>query len=85
MYKTFYPAKICLIYLLLLNSLVGQHIENVSSSHGKEKITKSEFKSKVSVSEQDGNDPKSVLNASVTVKNEVSYNLDCLHPLCNVL
>ncbi|XP_038204976.1 SUN domain-containing ossification factor isoform X2 [Arvicola amphibius] len=53
-------------------SLVGQHIENVSSSHGKEKITKSEFESKVSVSEQDGNDPKSVLNASVTVKNESS-------------
>lgn len=73
------------IYLLLLNSLVGQHIENVSSSHGKEKITKSEFESKVSVSEQDGDDPKSVLNASVTLKNEVSYNLYCLHPLCNML
>nr|XP_048277605.1 SUN domain-containing ossification factor isoform X2 [Myodes glareolus] len=53
-------------------SLVGQHIENVSSSHGKEKITKSEFESKVSVSEQDGDDPKSVLNASVTLKNESS-------------
>lgn len=66
------PAKICLIYLLLLNSLVGQHIENVSSSHGKEKVTKSEFESKVSVSEQDGGDPKSALNASDTLKNEVS-------------
>lgn len=53
-------------------SLVGQHIENVSSSHGKEKVTKSEFESKVSVSEQDGGDPKSALNASDTLKNEVS-------------
>ncbi|XP_034368906.1 SUN domain-containing ossification factor isoform X4 [Arvicanthis niloticus] len=53
-------------------SLVGQHIENVSSSHGKEKVTKSEFESKVSVSEQDGSDPKSALNASDTLKNESS-------------
>lgn len=53
-------------------SLVGQHIENVSSSHGKEKVTKSEFESKVSVSEQDGGDPKSALNASDTLKNESS-------------
>ncbi|XP_036058141.1 SUN domain-containing ossification factor isoform X4 [Onychomys torridus] len=53
-------------------SLVGQHIENVSSSHGKEKVTKSEFESKVSVSEQDVDDPKSALNASDTLKNESS-------------
>ncbi|XP_017722356.1 PREDICTED: SUN domain-containing ossification factor [Rhinopithecus bieti] len=52
------------------DSLVGQHIENVSSSHGKGKITKSEFESKVSASEQDGGDPKSALNASDNVKNE---------------
>uniref|UniRef100_A0A2K6NBB6 SUN domain-containing ossification factor n=1 Tax=Rhinopithecus roxellana TaxID=61622 RepID=A0A2K6NBB6_RHIRO len=54
------------------DSLVGQHIENVSSSHGKGKITKSEFESKVSASEQDGGDPKSALNASDNVKNESS-------------
>uniref|UniRef100_A0A2K6DAG3 SUN domain-containing ossification factor n=1 Tax=Macaca nemestrina TaxID=9545 RepID=A0A2K6DAG3_MACNE len=54
------------------DSLVGQHIENVSSSHGKGKITKSEFESKVSASEQDGGDQKSALNASDNVKNESS-------------
>ncbi|XP_011817710.1 PREDICTED: SUN domain-containing ossification factor isoform X3 [Colobus angolensis palliatus] len=54
------------------DSLVGQHIENVSSSHGKGKITKSQFESKVSASEQDGGDPKSALNASDNVKNESS-------------
>ncbi|XP_006867113.1 PREDICTED: SUN domain-containing ossification factor isoform X3 [Chrysochloris asiatica] len=53
-------------------SLVGQHIENVSSSHGKGKITKSEFESKVSASEQSGGDPKSALNASDNLKNESS-------------
>uniref|UniRef100_A0A2K5DHY7 SUN domain-containing ossification factor n=1 Tax=Aotus nancymaae TaxID=37293 RepID=A0A2K5DHY7_AOTNA len=54
------------------DSLVGQHIENVSSSHGKGKITKSEFESKVSASEQGGGDPKSGLNASDNLKNESS-------------
>uniref|UniRef100_H0VC21 SUN domain-containing ossification factor n=1 Tax=Cavia porcellus TaxID=10141 RepID=H0VC21_CAVPO len=53
-------------------SLVGQHIENVSSSHGKGKITKSEFESKASASEQGGDNPKSALNASDNVKNESS-------------
>ncbi|XP_054443731.1 SUN domain-containing ossification factor isoform X2 [Pteronotus mesoamericanus] len=53
-------------------SLVGQHIENVSSSHGKGKITKSEFASKVSASDQSGGDPKSALNASDNLKNESS-------------
>lgn len=53
-------------------SLVGQHIENVSSSHSKEKITKSEFESEVSVSEQDDGNPKSALNASEILKNESS-------------
>lgn len=73
MYRICYPVKsVYLIYLLVLNSLVGQHIENVSSSHGKGKITKSEFESKVSASEQDGGDQKSALNASDNVKNEVS-------------
>ncbi|KAL1769916.1 SUN domain-containing ossification factor isoform X1 [Sigmodon hispidus] len=52
-------------------SLVGQHIENVSSSHGRDKVTKSEFESKVSVSEQDG-DPRSALNVSDTLTNESS-------------
>ncbi|XP_040119418.1 SUN domain-containing ossification factor isoform X3 [Oryx dammah] len=54
-------------------NLVGQHIENVSSSHGKGKITKSEFESKVSSSDQGGSDPKSALNASSdNLKNESS-------------
>ncbi|KFO28497.1 SUN domain-containing ossification factor isoform X2 [Fukomys damarensis] len=53
-------------------SLVGQHIENVSSSHGKGKITKSEFESKVSTNEQSGDNPKSELNASDNLKNESS-------------
>ncbi|ELK27779.1 Protein osteopotentia like protein [Myotis davidii] len=55
-------------------SLVGQHIENVSSAHGKGKITKSEFTSKVSASDQGGGDPKSALNASdnLNLKNESS-------------
>ncbi|XP_007165393.2 SUN domain-containing ossification factor isoform X1 [Balaenoptera acutorostrata] len=53
-------------------SLVGQHIENVSSSHGKGKITKSEFESKVSSSDQGGGDPKSALNASDNLKSESS-------------
>ncbi|XP_035930068.1 SUN domain-containing ossification factor isoform X1 [Halichoerus grypus] len=53
-------------------SLVGQHIENVSSSHGKGKITKSEFESKVSASDQASGDTKSALNASDNLKNESS-------------
>uniref|UniRef100_A0A8D1PVP6 SUN domain-containing ossification factor n=1 Tax=Sus scrofa TaxID=9823 RepID=A0A8D1PVP6_PIG len=53
-------------------SLVGQHIENVSSSHGKGKITKSEFESKVASNDQGGGDPKSALNTSDNVKNESS-------------
>ncbi|XP_055963343.1 SUN domain-containing ossification factor isoform X3 [Sorex fumeus] len=53
-------------------SLVGQHIENVSSSHGRGKITKSEFESKVSGSEQDGGDSKPSLNVSDNLKNESS-------------
>uniref|UniRef100_A0A2K6EW47 SUN domain containing ossification factor n=1 Tax=Propithecus coquereli TaxID=379532 RepID=A0A2K6EW47_PROCO len=52
-------------------SLVGQHIENASSSHGKGKITKSEFESKVAASEKGSDDPKSALNASDNLKNEV--------------
>ncbi|CAK7310367.1 SUN domain-containing ossification factor [Vulpes lagopus] len=53
-------------------SLVGQHIENVSSSHGKGKITKSEFESKVSASDQTSGDSKSALNTSDNLKNESS-------------
>ncbi|XP_051003648.1 SUN domain-containing ossification factor isoform X2 [Acomys russatus] len=58
-------------------SLVGQHIENVSSSHGKEKVTKSEFESKVSLSKPDGDDPKSALNVSDTLQNK---NSDYIKP-----
>ncbi|XP_053462282.1 SUN domain-containing ossification factor isoform X3 [Nycticebus coucang] len=53
-------------------SLVGQHIENSSSSHGKGKITKSEFESKVGASEQGSDDSKSALNSSDNLKNESS-------------
>ncbi|XP_044295355.1 SUN domain-containing ossification factor isoform X3 [Varanus komodoensis] len=49
-------------------SLVGQHIENISS-HGKGKMTKSEFDPKVAAAEQKA-DPKSALNASGNVRGE---------------
>ncbi|XP_066482095.1 SUN domain-containing ossification factor isoform X2 [Tiliqua scincoides] len=49
-------------------SLVGQHIENISS-HSKGKITKSEFEPKVSTTEQK-TDPKSALNTSGDVRSE---------------
>ncbi|KAM6218987.1 SUN domain-containing ossification factor [Rhynchocyon petersi] len=52
--------------------LVGQHVENGSSSHGKGKITKSEFESNVSASEQGHDDTESALNPSDKVKNESS-------------
>ncbi|XP_037362368.2 SUN domain-containing ossification factor, partial [Talpa occidentalis] len=61
-------------------SLVGQHIENVSSSHGKGKITKSEFESEVSTSEQRDGDPKSALNASDNLKNEILQSSDYTKP-----
>lgn len=60
------------VFVTASESLVGQHIENVSSSHGKGKITKSEFEAKVSATEQNGGDSKSSLNASDNVKNESS-------------
>lgn len=53
-------------------SLAGQHIENISSSHGKEKKTKSEFESKVSAAEKGADEQKSALNASENLKREVS-------------
>lgn len=72
MYKLVILLKfVYLLCLFISNSLVGQHIENVSSSHGKGKITKSEFESKVSASDQSNGDPKSALNASDNLKNEV--------------
>lgn len=49
-------------------SLVGQHIENISS-HSKGKITKSEFEPKVSAAEQK-TDPKSALNTSGNIRAE---------------
>uniref|UniRef100_A0A8C2UIH3 SUN domain-containing ossification factor n=1 Tax=Coturnix japonica TaxID=93934 RepID=A0A8C2UIH3_COTJA len=52
-------------------SLSGQLIENISSSHGKGKKTKSEFESKVEAAEK-GADQKSALNASENLKREVS-------------
>nr|XP_028588022.1 SUN domain-containing ossification factor isoform X3 [Podarcis muralis] len=48
--------------------LVGQHIENISS-HGKGKITKSEFEPKVPATEQKTT-PKSALNASGNIRGE---------------
>lgn len=58
--------------LLVSDSLVGQHTENVSSSHSKGKIPKSKLESEVSASEQADGTPKSALNASENLKNEVS-------------
>ncbi|XP_071607571.1 SUN domain-containing ossification factor isoform X2 [Heliangelus exortis] len=54
-------------------SLAGQHIENISSSHGKEKKTKSEFESKVSAAEKGADEQKSALNASENLKREKDY------------
>ncbi|NXE75589.1 SUCO factor, partial [Cochlearius cochlearius] len=51
----------------------GQHIENISSSHGKGKKTKSEFESKVSAAEKGADEQKSALNASENLKREKDY------------
>ncbi|XP_009581308.1 PREDICTED: SUN domain-containing ossification factor, partial [Fulmarus glacialis] len=53
--------------------LAGQHIENISSSHGKGKKTKSEFESKVSAAEKGADEQKSALNASENLKREKDY------------
>uniref|UniRef100_A0A8C6IMD1 SUN domain-containing ossification factor n=1 Tax=Melopsittacus undulatus TaxID=13146 RepID=A0A8C6IMD1_MELUD len=55
-----------------ISSLAGQHIDNISSSHGKGKKTKSEFESKVSAAEKGTDEQKSALNASENLKREVS-------------
>ncbi|NXI99565.1 SUCO factor, partial [Psophia crepitans] len=54
-------------------SLPGQHTENISSSHGKGKKTKSEFESKVSAAEKGADEQKSALNASENLKREKDY------------
>ncbi|NXA06775.1 SUCO factor, partial [Sapayoa aenigma] len=54
-------------------SLAGQHIENISSSHGKGKKTKSEFESKVSAAEKGADERKSALNASENLKREKDF------------
>ncbi|XP_054066619.1 SUN domain-containing ossification factor isoform X2 [Rissa tridactyla] len=54
-------------------SLAGQHIENISSSHGKGKKTKSEFESKVSAAEKGADEQKSALNTSENLKREKDY------------
>ncbi|XP_053893570.1 SUN domain-containing ossification factor isoform X1 [Malaclemys terrapin pileata] len=54
-------------------SLVGQHIENISSSHGKGKMTKSDFESKVASTENGPEKAKSSLNASDNLKREKDY------------
>ncbi|KAM9543494.1 SUN domain-containing ossification factor isoform 5-T5 [Guaruba guarouba] len=54
-------------------SLAGQHIDNISSSHGKGKKTKSEFESKVSATEKGADEQKSALNASENLKREKDY------------
>ncbi|NXN28423.1 SUCO factor, partial [Nycticryphes semicollaris] len=54
-------------------SLAGQHIENISSSQGKGKKTKSEFESKVSAPEKGADEQKSALNASENLKREKDY------------
>ncbi|NXA48975.1 SUCO factor, partial [Nothocercus julius] len=54
-------------------SIADQHIENISSSHGKGKKTKSEFESKVSAAEKGADEQKSALNASENLKREKDY------------
>ncbi|XP_059710634.1 SUN domain-containing ossification factor isoform X1 [Haemorhous mexicanus] len=54
-------------------SLAGQHIENISSSHGKGKKTKSEFESKVSAAAKGADEQKSALNASENLKREKDF------------
>ncbi|XP_062437717.1 SUN domain-containing ossification factor isoform X2 [Rhea pennata] len=54
-------------------SLTGQQIENISSSHGKGKTTKSEFEPKVSAAEKGADEQKSALNASENLKREKDY------------
>ncbi|NWR19888.1 SUCO factor, partial [Emberiza fucata] len=54
-------------------SLAGQHIENISSSHGKGKKTKSDFESKVSAAEKGADEQKSALNASENLKREKDF------------
>ncbi|NXM76809.1 SUCO factor, partial [Serilophus lunatus] len=54
-------------------SLAGQHIENISSSHGKGKKTKSEFEPKVSAAEKGADEQKSALNASENLKREKDF------------
>ncbi|NWZ68024.1 SUCO factor, partial [Acrocephalus arundinaceus] len=54
-------------------SLAGQHIENISSSRGKGKKTKSEFESKVSAAEKGADEQKSALNASENLKREKDF------------
>ncbi|XP_043408677.1 SUN domain-containing ossification factor isoform X6 [Chelonia mydas] len=71
---TVIPEK--LIYLMTaqkITSLVGQHIENISSSHGKGKMTKSDFESKVAATENGPEKAKSALNASDNLKREKDY------------
>uniref|UniRef100_A0A8C5IQG4 SUN domain-containing ossification factor n=1 Tax=Junco hyemalis TaxID=40217 RepID=A0A8C5IQG4_JUNHY len=58
---------------LYTSSLAGQHIENISSSHGKGKKTKSEFESKVSAAEKGADEQKSALNASENLKREKDF------------
>ncbi|XP_019386314.1 PREDICTED: SUN domain-containing ossification factor isoform X2 [Crocodylus porosus] len=60
--------------------LVGQHIENISSSHGKGKKTKSEFESKVSATEKSTDEQKSALNASDNLKREKDYKAGEVDP-----
>ncbi|XP_019357493.1 PREDICTED: SUN domain-containing ossification factor isoform X2 [Gavialis gangeticus] len=60
--------------------LVGQHIENISSSHGKGKKTKSEFESKVSATEKSADEQKSALNASDNLKREKDYKAGEVDP-----
>ncbi|NXE20938.1 SUCO factor, partial [Ardeotis kori] len=54
-------------------SLAAQHIENISSSQGKGKKTKSEFEPKVSAAEKGSDEQKSALNASENLKREKDY------------
>ncbi|XP_009074751.1 PREDICTED: SUN domain-containing ossification factor, partial [Acanthisitta chloris] len=58
---------------VLQPDLAGQHIENISSSHGKGKKTKSEFEPKVAAAEKGTAEQKSALNASENLKREKDF------------
>ncbi|XP_030064361.1 SUN domain-containing ossification factor isoform X4 [Microcaecilia unicolor] len=54
-------------------SLGNQPVENISSSHGKRKVTRSEFKSEVPAPEKEASKPESALNASENLREKLDH------------